>query len=186
MKHYRSRALAAAVVALTVGGAFSLTGCSAASPVPASSESASVDREAEAFNNGTRICILNDAGAVEVDAWQNELAVAPFSGPGGAIAVGEQRCFTGKKAFLARNTNSAIVDMRVDVFIGATPDIITFTGHTGSEGGLAYTLTPSDGTGVFRWIPRDKAERTLAGHTFSYQTGPGVFGTMDILITITS
>ena len=186
MKHYRSRALAAAVVALTVGGAFSLTGCSAASPVPASSESGSVDREAEAANNGTRVCILNDAGAVEVDAWQNELAVAPFSGAGGAIAVGEQRCFTGKEAFLAWNTHPRVVDMRVDVFIGATPDIITFTGDTGYFSGLSYTLTPNDGVGMTAAIFRAKRERTLAGHTFTYELGPGVFGTLDILITITS
>ena len=185
MKHYRSRAIVAALVAVAVGGAFGLAGCSATSPAPVSSESASVDREASSYN-GTRICVLNDAGDVEVDAWQNELSVAPFSGPGGAIAPGPQRCFTGNEAFLSEKNGSWIVDMRVDVFIGATPDIITFTGHTGSNGGLAYTLTPNDGPGEFKVIYSEKTEQSLAGHTFSYEAGPGLRGTMDILITITS
>jgi len=185
MKHHRSRALAAALVCVAVGGAFGLAGCSATSPAPTASESGSVDREASSYN-GTRICILNDAGGVEVDAWQNELSVGPFSGPGGAIAPGQQRCFTGKDAFSADKDGSWTVDMRVDVFIGATPDIITFTGHTGSNGGFAYTLTPNDGAGEFGFIYREKTEKSLAGHTFAYQAGPGLRGTLDILVTITS
>jgi hypothetical protein len=185
MKLYRSRAIAATLVAVAVVSAVGLAGCTATSPAPASSESGSVDREASSYN-GTRICILNDAGDVEVDAWQNELSVAPFSGSGGAIAPGQQRCFTGKEAFLSEKNGTWIVDMRVDVFIGATPDIITFTGHNGSNGGLAYTLTPNDGPGEFKYIYSEKTEQSLAGHTFSYEPGPGLRAAIDLLITITS
>jgi hypothetical protein len=118
VKRTYARNVFAPLVALAVASAIGLAGCSVTNPVPASSESATTERDASI--DGSRLCFVKKGnGTITVNPSPNVVSDPEMlSGEGGPIST-QERCFTGYNAYndvvSSSDDSSTEEDVVVDV-----------------------------------------------------------------------